>query len=99
MRLPAVTLAGLAFLEVNAQHAVPEAKCLLGVIGRKLHQGDRMPPHRIKTHTRRVMPLDHRCPNPAIRVRRHTPAAHSFYSSAFRTFECAKPYARVSVRV
>jgi hypothetical protein len=71
MRLPSVTLAGLAFLELNAQHAGPEAKGLLGVIGRKLHQGDRMPRHRVKTHTRRVVALDHRCPNPAVRVHRH----------------------------
>jgi hypothetical protein len=57
MRLPSVTLAGLAFLELNAQHAGPEAKGLLGVIGRKLHQGDRMPRHRVKTHTRRIVAL------------------------------------------
>ncbi len=62
--LPAVTLAGLAFLEVNAQHADPEAKGLLGVIGRKIHQGDRMPRHGVKTHSRRVAALDHRRPNP-----------------------------------
>src|SRR5947199_5395812 len=59
MRLPAVTLVGLAFLEVNAQHTDPEAKSLLEVIGRKLHQGDRMPRHRVETHTRRVVALDH----------------------------------------
>ncbi|MFL6148198.1 MAG: hypothetical protein ACJ72I_12005, partial [Pseudonocardiaceae bacterium] len=57
MRLPSVTLAGLAFLELNAQHAGPEAKGLLGVIGRKLHQGDRMPRHGVKTHTRRIVAL------------------------------------------
>jgi hypothetical protein len=38
---------------------------LLGVIGRKLHQGDRMPRHGVKTHSRRVAALDHRRPNPA----------------------------------
>jgi hypothetical protein len=75
MRLPSVTLAGLAFLELNAQHAGPEAKGLLGVIGRKLHQGDRMPRHRVKTHTRRIVALDHRRPNLAVRVRRHIRAA------------------------
>src|SRR5919202_3959381 len=68
MRLPALTLAGLALLEVNTEHADPEAKSLLGVIGRKLHQGDRMPRYRVKAHTRRVIPVDHRCPNPAARV-------------------------------
>jgi hypothetical protein len=62
MRLPAVTLAGLAFLEVNTQHADPEAKGLLGVIGRKLHQGDRLPRHGVKTHTHRLVALDHRRP-------------------------------------
>src|SRR6185437_6174482 len=68
MRLPAVTLAGLAFLEVDSQHADPEAKGLLGVIGRKLHQGDRMPRHGVKAHTHRVVALDHRRPDPAVRV-------------------------------
>jgi hypothetical protein len=56
MRLPALTLAGLALLKVNTEHADPEAKRLLGVIGRKLHQGDRMPRYRVKAHTCRVIP-------------------------------------------
>jgi hypothetical protein len=59
MRLPAVTLAGRAFLEVNAQYTDPEAKGLLGVIGRKLHQRDRTSRYLVKTHTRRVVTLDH----------------------------------------
>jgi hypothetical protein len=75
MRLPSLTLAGLAFLELNAQHAGPEAKGVPGVIGRKLHQGDRMPRHGVKTHTRRIVALDHRRPNLAVRVRRHIRAA------------------------
>jgi hypothetical protein len=71
MRLPAGTLAGLALLEVKAQHTDPKAKGLFGVIGRKLHQGDRVLRHCVKTHTRRVVALDHRRPNPAVRVRSH----------------------------
>ena len=65
MCLPALTFAGLAFLEVNAQHAGPEAKGLLEVIGRKFHQGDRMPRHRVKTHIRSLEAL-------RVRDRAHT---------------------------
>lgn len=90
MRLPAFTLAGLALLEVNTEHADPEAKSLLGVIGRKLHQGDRIPRYRVKAHTRRVMPGDHRCPNPAARVPRASVQWVLGLDGHFRTFEGAQ---------
>lgn len=45
---------------VCGAHADPETKGLLRIIGRKLHQGDRMPRHDVKTHTRRVVALDYR---------------------------------------
>jgi hypothetical protein len=88
MRLPAGTLVGLALLEVNAKHADPKAKGLFGVIGRKLHQGDRVLRHRVKTHTRRVVALDHRRPDPAVRVRSHIRAVDPLpligYDSVFQ---------------